>query len=61
MTSIDEFEVFYGIVLFGSVKTIADVKAYIKNFSEAKIVFDKTSPVKLFVTDKDPRKEATQK
>lgn len=56
-SSISEFEVFYGIVLFGRVKTLSDIKNYIRNFSDAHIVFDKTSPLKLFVTEKDPRKE----
>jgi len=58
MSDISEFECFYALVIFARVKTISDIKNYIRNFTDGKIVFDKTSPLKLYVVEKKP--EATE-
>jgi hypothetical protein len=50
-----EVEIFYGCVLFGKYKDIADIIDYVKNFSDVKIVFDKKAPYKLFITEKPPK------
>jgi hypothetical protein len=50
-----EVEIFYGCVLFGKYKDIADIIDYVKNFSSVKIVFDKKAPYKLFITEKLPK------
>jgi hypothetical protein len=57
MNSFEEFEGFYGLVVFGKFKALAQLRDYAQNFCEIKLVFDKSSPCKLFITDVDPRRQ----
>lgn len=54
---LEEFEGFFALVVFGKLKHLAQLRDYALNFCDIKLVFDKTSPVKLYITDCDPRKE----
>lgn len=54
-TSLEEIEVYSAIVFYASLKTIADILSYIKNFTDAKLIFDKRSVDKIYVTKTDPR------
>jgi hypothetical protein len=57
--AIEEFEGFFALVVFGKFKNLAQLRDYAINFCDVKLVFDKTSPAKLFITDTDPRPHAT--
>lgn len=57
MNSFEEFEGYYAIVIFGQFKALVQLRDYAKNFCDVKLVFDKSSPAKLFITDVDPRKQ----
>ena len=56
-SSLEQIEVYSAIVFYAKLKTAADIMAYIKNFTDARVLFDKRSVEKLFITNKDPRKE----
>lgn len=53
--AMENFEFYYGVVLKGRLSEIAKASEYLKNFCDIYFVFDKTSPIKLYITEKPER------
>ena len=50
-----KLECYLGIVVFSSVKTQEDILNYVRQFTDAKLIFDKRAIEHLYITPVDPR------